>query len=240
MRCTHTCEIFTHEEIIDRAESDINQNYPWPELNLHTAVQNTESEEWKSLLHLVEEAILDERQVFSPKKSLGDIWCKIITLPKSIANLKAVTSLDLYGSNLLSIPVEVGQMENLEDITPYTSYGLHWFPYEITKCKKLRLSTVSTRALYGNFKYRLPFPRVNTEETKNFINPQKCSVCGADISKDNVIQVWISLQVATDVLPLLVNACSEYCINSLPPGAEGYIEKPHQGGTEIIQPRAKW
>ena len=238
MRCTHTCEILTHEEIIDR-DPEIHK-YQWPELNLHAASQNTESEEWKLLLDLVETAILDERPVFSPKKTLGgDIWCKIITLPKTIAKLKSVTSLDLYGSNLLSIPPEIGQMENLEDFTPYTSYGLHWFPYEITKCKKLWFSTVSTRALYGNYKYRPLFPRINTKETKEYINPKKCSVCGTDVTKENVIQVWISLRVAMDVLPLLVNACSENCINSLPSGADGYIQKPHQGGIEMIQPKAK-
>lgn len=32
------------------------------------------------------------------------------------------------------------------------------FPYELTRCPRLRASVVSTRALYGNFKYRPPFP----------------------------------------------------------------------------------
>ena len=29
-------------------------------------------------------------------------------------------------------------MESLEDIDPYTSYWLHWYPYEITRCPRLR------------------------------------------------------------------------------------------------------
>lgn len=44
---------------------------------------------------------------------------------------------------------------------PYTSYSLHWFPYELTRCMNLRDSTVSTRALYGNIKYRPAFPRLH-------------------------------------------------------------------------------
>ncbi|WP_257581710.1 hypothetical protein [Streptomyces sp. TLI_146] len=35
-------------------------------------------------------------------------------------------------------------------------------------------------------------------------------------------QVWISLRVATDVLPLLVNACSSGCVAALPSGADEF------------------
>jgi hypothetical protein len=48
----------------------------------------------------------------------------------------------------------------LEVFEPYTSYSLHLFPYELTRCANLRDSTVSTRALYGNFNFRPPFPRL--------------------------------------------------------------------------------
>ena len=64
----------------------------------------------------------------------------------------------LYGSNLVRIPAEIGAMTSLEEFTPYTSYRLHWFPYELTRCPRLVRSTVSSSALYGNFKYRPPFP----------------------------------------------------------------------------------
>lgn len=39
----------------------------------------------------------------------------------------------LYGSNLVRIPPEIGAMTSLEEFTPYTSYRLHWVPYEITR-----------------------------------------------------------------------------------------------------------
>ena len=74
--------------------------------------------------------------------------------------LTAVKHLVLYGSNLVRIPPEIGAMSSLEEFTPYTSYRLHWFPYEITRCRKLSRSTVSTRALFGNYKLRPPFPRL--------------------------------------------------------------------------------
>jgi hypothetical protein len=51
-------------------------------------------------------------------------------------------------------------MTGLEVFTPYMSYRLHWFPYEITRCPALRDSTVSTRALYGNHKLRPPFRKL--------------------------------------------------------------------------------
>ncbi|WP_395358266.1 hypothetical protein ACHGLA_01040 [Streptomyces sp. YH02] len=49
-------------------------------------------------------------------------------------------------------------------------------------------------------------------------------------------QVWISLRVATDVLPLLVGACSSACVAELPDGAngadgaDGYIPTPRRAG----------
>jgi hypothetical protein len=50
--------------------------------------------------------------------------------------------------------------------------------------------------------------------------------------------VWISLRVATDVLPLLVNACSTACVQALPAPAEGYVQQPHAGGAHVQQPPA--
>src|SRR4029450_7239360 len=71
--------------------------------------------------------------------------------------------LNLYGSSLVRIPPEIGEMESLKEFVPYPSYRLHWFPYEITRCTKLRNSTVSTRALYGNFKFPPAFPRLDAD-----------------------------------------------------------------------------
>ncbi|MCU0542149.1 MAG: hypothetical protein MUE44_08135 [Oscillatoriaceae cyanobacterium Prado104] len=121
-------------------------------IKLHSEQQDLECDAWKRLLELVEVAAKDEREEFAPRREMQeDDWQQIITLPATIAKLKSVKHLMLYVSNLVRIPPEIGEMTNLEKFTPHTSYRLHWFPYEITRCKQLKDSTVSTRALYGNY-----------------------------------------------------------------------------------------
>jgi hypothetical protein len=217
------------------------------EVKLHTQQQDVECDAWKRLLELVEVAAEDKREEFAPRREMEqDDWWQIITLPTTIAKLKSVKHLMLYGSNvkhlmlhgsnLVRIPPEIGEMTNLEKFTPYTSYQLHWFPYEITRCKKLKDSTVSTRTLYGNYKFRHPFPQLPIGVGVEAGSPTNCSVCNALISASNLHQVWISLRVATDVLPLLVNACSKACIDKLPRPPENYVQEPHMGGLNIQQP----
>ncbi len=162
-------------------------------------------------------------------------WRQIVTLPPSIAKLTAVKRLDLYGSNLIALPPEIGSMKRLEVFHPYTSRRLHWFPFEMTKCTALAKSTVSTRNLYGNFKFRAPFPKLPAV-VPNGSTPASCSVCEGALPSSGAIQVWLSLWVATDVLPLLVHACSENCVGALPKPAGGHVDWPHQGGPELVQP----
>ncbi|MFB9202172.1 hypothetical protein ACFFV7_13315 [Nonomuraea spiralis] len=185
---------------------------------------------------MIEEAAADGREVFRPLVELSpDERREIVTLPASIAKLTEVKHLVLYGSNLVRIPPEIGAMAGLEEFTPYTSHRLHWFPYELTRCGGLRRSTVSTRSLYGNFKLRPPFPELRPRpDAAGEPDPgvwgatviRTCSVCDRPIGETGPSQVWISLRVATDVLPLLVNACSPACIQALPPAAEGYGSGP--------------
>jgi hypothetical protein len=160
----------------------------------------------------------------------------------------------LYGSNLVRIPPEIGAMTNLEEFTPYTSHRLHWFPYELTRCRQLKASTVSTRSLYGNFKIRPPFPplqpgRASIRDLDILdLHPkvwgtdviQACSVCDRPIAEAGLYQVWISLSVGSDALPLLVNACSPACIDHLPTPPDGYVSIPHTGGPGVAQPRADY
>jgi hypothetical protein len=211
---------------------------PWPETHLHLEPQDTTLPGWLALLELVEEAARDRRETFSPKETLGaELWAQVVTLPPSIAKLKHVRKLNLYRSSLLRIPPEIGEMESLEQFIPYTSYGLHWFPYEITRCLRLKSSTVSTRALYGNYKHRATFPKLDPVVAA--LIPARCSVCNGLLeSRCAVHQRWLSLNVATDVLPLLVNACSAECIERLPAPTPGYVPFPHQGGTSVSQPPA--
>lgn len=157
-------------------------------------------------------------------------------LPASISKLKSVKKLYLYGSHLVRLPPEIGEMENLENLDIYTSYRLHWLPFEVTRCLKLKRSRASTRALYGNHKFRPPFPKLDGEHLPSTVRYHTCSVCRGPLKPETTVSVWISLRVATDVFPLLVNACSDECVRRLPPPAKAYVERPHTGGLDVIQP----
>ncbi|MGW7310177.1 leucine-rich repeat domain-containing protein [Streptomyces sp. NPDC054835] len=233
---------------------DQSRPQPRARVGFHTERQDTSAPGWQHLLELVDEAIADGREEFRPLTELSqEERRQIITLPPSIARLTAVKHLVLYGSNLVRIPPEIGCMTSLEEFTPYTSYRLHWFPYEITRCRKLTRSTVSTRALFGNEKLRPPFPRLQPAQDSvadldlENLDPRRrgvttihrCSVCNHPITQGGLHQVWISLRVATDVLPLLVSACSSACVADLPDGAKGYIPTPHTGG-RVDQLRPDW
>ena len=209
---------------------------------IHSERQNTECKSWQRLLDAIESAANQGIEKFAPLRQFTlEERAEIITLPPTISKLKTVKHLDLYRSFLVRIPPEIGEMESLEEFTPYTSRFLHWFPYEITRCKKLKMITVSTRSVYGNYKYRPPFPylkpKINSEAYP-LITPHECSVCRTQLEPSKVIRRWISLPVGTDVLPLLVNACSINCIESLPKTPKGYVLGSHTGGHHIKQPQA--
>lgn len=228
--------------------------HPRARVGFHSERQDTSAPGWRHLLELIDEAAADGREEFRPLTELSpEERRQIITLPPSIARLTAVRHLVLYGSNLVRIPPEIGAMTSLEEFTPYTSYRLHWFPYEITRCRKLTRSTVSTRALFGNYKMRPPFPQLQpSPDSVADLDPgnldprrrgattiHRCSVCDRPIEQSGLHQVWISLRVATDVLPLLVSACSSACVAALPGGSRDYIPTPHKGG-RVDQPASDW
>jgi hypothetical protein len=220
----------------DRCDKDEHhEKVGWQELSLHTEVQDTSSEAWKALEAYIREVRSKGSDELNPLDGIGaEKWEQVVTLPPSIGSLQSVKVLSLYGSHLVRLPPEIGDMANLEEFDPYTSRCLHWLPYEITHCRKLKRSRVSTRCLYGNYKYRSPFPRLS--QISATLTPSVCSVCGGPFLLQGLQQVWISLWVATDVLPLLVHACSDGCIENLPKPAKGYVQRPHQGGLDVEQP----
>ncbi|UTY57190.1 hypothetical protein [Massilia sp. erpn] len=200
-------------------------------------VQDRTSDAWKALCRYIDELEASEAEEFSPLKALGpELYAGIFTLPESIGKLKRVTKIHLYGSKLKRIPPEIGEMTALTHFDVYTSYGLQWFPYELTRCENLVQSRVSIRVLYGNYKNRLHFPWLKGNPVSYHGNTVKCSVCGCEISYDKTWQLWISLKVGTDVLPLLVNSCSKQCTDSLPTPHPNYVQHAHRGGTSIEQP----
>ena len=158
---------------------------------LHSDLQDTDCAAWRRLLDLIDEAAKDGREEFAPGHDMPKaFWRQIVTLPPSIAKLTAVKRLDLYGSNLIALPPEIGDMRGLEAFHPYTSRRLHWFPFEITKCTRLAKSVVSTRNVYGNFKFRPPFPKLPAMLPSGS-TPASCSVCQGAFPSSGAIQVWI-------------------------------------------------
>jgi len=199
--------------------------------------QDRNSIAWLKLCEYIDLIAENGNDEFSPRDYLGDeLFSEIFTLPESISKLKKVKKIWLYGSKLKRIPPEIGQMESLEYFDPYTSYDLHWFPYEITHCKKLKDSRISTRALYGNYKNRMGFPRLDHNPVRYYGDKLHCSVCDKEISYEETNQLWISIPIGTDIVPLLVNSCSEKCEQSLPKPPDDYLQFPHKGGANLKQP----
>lgn len=222
-------------------------------ITLHNGVQDFTVSAWEKLQLLIDQAAEIGAERFSPLNDLDqDEREQITSLPPSIGELTNLKELYLYGSHLRSLPPEIGKLTKLEKFAPYTSYSLHWFPYEITRCRKLADSTVSTRAIYGNYKSRTDFPSLSpwhqhsdvSSEFRNLYDQnwselavRSCSVCQRSFTDQQLHRYWISLRVGTDVLPLLVNACAQSCIDSLPPGAKDYVKSAHSGGKEVFQPK---
>ena len=204
--------------------------------SIHTDAQDENSNAWSQLLALIDHTAERRLTEFAPGRELGpELWQQIVTLPPTIARLEHVKVLTLYGSNLHSIPPAIGHMRSLEIFSPYTSYRLHWYPYEIVRCTAIKDSTVSTRALYGNHKFRPTFPRLPAHLTENSY-PDRCSNCRTPCTRLELSQWWISLRVGTDVLPLLAHVCSDHCRDALGTPPDNYAAQPHQGGTELVQP----
>lgn len=188
---------------------------------------------------LIEEAVAKNTREFAPGRALSPRdWASISVLPPSIAKMKSVRKVVLYGSSLTRVPCEIGGMTNLEELITYTSYRLHWYPYELTRCAALRSSSVSTRALYGNYKNKMPFPDLRMPANMKALAPYlpgACSVCDHPLSKEPVVR-WTSQMVATDVLPLLVTACSHECLARLPEPHKSAFRRPHRGGRSLEIP----
>jgi len=200
-------------------------------------VQDKNSLAWIKLCEYVDKVAQENGQEFSPSEAIGhELFTQIYTLPESISKLKNVKKVYLYGSKLKRIPPEIGQMESLEYFDLYTSYDLNWFPYEITNCKNLKDSRVSTRALFGNYKTRMGFPLLQHNPVRYEGQSVKCSICKKEMSYEETNQLWITLRVGTDNLPLLANLCSKECEEKLPKPPENYIQNPHKGGADLKQP----
>ena len=191
----------------------------------------------KKLCAYVDQVAENGTDEFVPREALGnELFAQIFTLPESISKLKKVKKIGLYGSSLKRIPPEIGEMESLVYFDPYTSYDLHWFPFDIYKCKKLKESRISTRALYGNYKNRMGFPKIDHNPVRYLGDNLKCNICEKELTYETTNQMWITAYVGTDAIPMLANLCSKECEQKLPKPPENYVQFPHKGGANLVQP----
>lgn len=206
---------------------------------MHTEAQDETQPGWRRVCELAGKVATDSSEVFEPSAHIDwDDWSNVITLPAQISALSHVTKIRLYGSRLRRIPSEIGRLTALRDLDIYTSYFLHWLPYEITRCKALGASRMSTRALYGNAKTLLPFPRLSGPvET---LAPSTCSVCDRAFGERTPHMWWTTQRVGTDIVPLLVHSCSTECTESIPNSPPGFFQRPHKGGGGVGMPTERW
>ena len=203
--------------------------------NLHAEMQNTSAPGWLALLALID--VSRSASVIEPAAILpADQWSDVITLPAEVQILTTVSQLRLYGSHLRRLPPEIGRLSALCNLDTYTSYSLHWLPYELTRCTRLRDTRMSTRALYGNVKTRLPFPRLSSPLAT--LQPQTCSVCDRPFGLRGAKPFWNSQRIGTDIAPLLAHSCSSECTARIPDAPDGYYARPHKGGGGVGMPDA--
>jgi hypothetical protein len=203
--------------------------------NLHAEMQDTSAPGWLALRALIDDS--RTAAVIEPSATMpADQWSDVITLPPEVKFLAAVSELRLYGSHLRRLPPEIGRLSALCNLDIYTSYSLHWLPYEVTRCARLRNTRMSTRALYGNVKTRLPFPRLSGP--LEVLQPQTCSVCDKPFGERGATPFWTTQRIGTDVTPLLAHSCSSECTARIPDAPEGYHARPHKGGGGVGMPDA--
>lgn len=206
---------------------------------IHAEPQDEGLVGWQSLRELVERSAAEKAEVLEPSSHIEwNDWSTVITLPAEISNLSRVEKIRLYGSRLRRLPPEIGRLAALRDLDIYTSYFLHWLPYEVLRCKKLGASRMSTRALYGNAKTLLPFPRLSAPMVT--LMPTTCSVCDRGFGERTPHLWWTTQRVGTDIVPLLVHSCSNECTQSIPNSPPGFFERPHKGGGGVGMPTKRW
>ena len=237
-------EYYQHEENVENmgfeTDEECNQLMAdttfWKPKCFHAESKSLTKKAWDVVCEIFDDAEQKNTAEIDLAKLMDkEDYCALNTLPETIGNLKALRKLTIYGSSISYIPREISGCENLREFVPYQSHRLHWFPYEIKQCQNLIRSTISTRALYGNYKTRNPFPSLKQAKWVWNSDNDSCSICGK--ISETLQQHWISERIATDVVPLLVSVCGIDCLSKVGDYVvENYIPYPHQGGLTVLQP----
>ena len=203
--------------------------------NMHVEARDQTAAGWGQVTDLIERLAQTSAPILEPSAHIPwEDWMRVITLPPQVASLTHLVEIRLCGSHLRRLPPDIGCMTSLRELDIYTSYSLHWLPYEVTRCANLGASRMSTCALYGNRKTRLPFPRLS--RPIDVLLPATCSVCDRSFDERTPQPWWTTQRIGTDYVPLLLHSCSIACTDSVPSAPPGFFERPHQGGGGVGMP----
>jgi len=162
------------------------------------------------------------------------------TFPSFVWKMRSLLRLECYSTLIEAVSPDIGKLTRLSYFSVYTSYGIHFLPYEITRtcCEKTH---ISIRSLYGG-RRRLALPRLPAfpadmaplfelalrrvalartlqidslpaelkEKLKHLI---ECSVCSEPFSADRIFAVWAVFSI--DFVPLLARCCSRTCVDAI-------------------------
>lgn len=159
-------------------------------------------------------------------------------LPSGVWKLRNLRKLSCYRSAITHVSPQIGNLSKLTEFVPYTSYNLHWLPYEVHDTR-LPKAHISRRAMYG-YSDRLPLPRLapfptgakslqetaarvvvsnSLDESKltavvvDYINSaNRCSYCHEPYWETSY-QCWSIWSY--DRVPLLALVCSRQCVARL-------------------------
>lgn len=159
-------------------------------------------------------------------------------LPSGVWKLRNLRKLTCYRSAITHVSPQIGNLRKLNEFVPYTSYNLHWLPYEVHDTS-LPKAHISRRAMYG-YSNSLPLPRLapfptgakslqemaarvvvsnSLDESKltavvvDYINSaNRCSYCHEPYWETSY-QCWSIW--SCDRVPLLALVCSRQCVARL-------------------------
>jgi len=210
---------------------------------LHPDVPDMSTRAWATVIERIEVAAARHIEVFDPLEGLSDSErSEITTLPSEIAQLTSVRVLKICCSGLAWLPPAIANMKSLEILDLYQSYRLHYLPFEIVRCTLLADSRISTRALFGNYRCHAPFPDlldpVNGAALEA-VRPKSCSICSVPIASGSEHPRWITRRIGTDIVPLLLVACSTACVEELSRQAPGSAAHTGGAGSATWGPRER-
>jgi uncharacterized protein (TIGR02996 family) len=181
---------------------------------LHDERQDTEAPAWRRLEEEIRAASDDGGELFAPLRPYRrDHWLQIVTVPPSIGELLHVRALDLNGAQLFRLPPELGNLRHLEYLRLSSSRGLHWLPFELTRCTRL-IGLEGPPRSYDAARPRLVPDRPPPGLPGWHARERLCSVCETAYVDEQRHRDFVARRLGGHDVVLLVNACSAGCLEA--------------------------